>query len=627
MGSAVAWMTTVVLGAALAVVPGSAEASAGPVPRVYPTPRSVQAHGPGVALGPRVALVAGGDADPAAVRVVRTALVAAGVRHVDRVAALDDVRGGQTAVALDGDAARRLGLPDAARLPAEGYVLGTGRVRGHAVVALNGHDGTGTYYAAQTLRQLLRHRARVPGVLIKDWPEQGVRGVIEGFYGTPWSQADRLAQLDFYGAHKMNTYVYSPKDDPYLRAEWRDPYPADRLDQLKELVGRAQSDHVRFTYALSPGLSVCYSSDADLQALVAKFQSLYDIGVRDFAVPLDDISYTKWNCDADAQKFGSGAAAAGEAQSYLLNRVRDRFIAAHPDVAPLEMVPTEYADVADSAYKTALRAHLSGQIVVEWTGVGVIAPTITAEQARQARSVYGHPVLVWDNYPVNDYVTSRLLLGPYTGRDPGITASLYGITANPMIQAEASKPALFGVADFTWNPDAYDAAASWQAALDELSGGDPRARTALAAFADLEYGSKLNPGNAPVLAAKIAAFWPAWNAGRSSATRPLDTYLSRIEAAPTTLRTRMHDPAFTTETAPWLNSSAYWARAARAALRMLRAQRAGDTATARTERAHAEAYMTTATSFTYTGLNGPVPVSVGAGVIDTFVTDALAAGP
>ncbi|MEH0628032.1 beta-N-acetylglucosaminidase domain-containing protein [Streptomyces stelliscabiei] len=108
--------------------------------------------------------------------------------------------------------------------------------------------------------------------------------------------------------HQAERVRLLPKDDPYLRERWRDAYPDARLDRLRELVDRAGADHVRFTYALSPGLSVCYSSADDITALVRKFASLYDIGVRSFAIPLDDISYTKWNCAADQEEFGSGAA-------------------------------------------------------------------------------------------------------------------------------------------------------------------------------------------------------------------------------------------------------------------------------------------------------------------------------
>ena len=212
-------------------------------------------------------------------------------------------RSGQLTVYVDGAGAARalkgLGARGSEGLPAEGYALAVGEGR----IALSGKDATGTYYAAQSLRQLLPHRerpgAQVRGTAVRDWPATPLRGVIEGFYGTPWSHDARLDQLDFYGEHKMNIYVYSPKDDAYLREKWRDPYPAEQLAQIKELVDRAHERHVEFTYALSPGLSVCYSSDADLKALTAKFQTLWDIGVRTFAVPLDDISYTDWNCAAD----------------------------------------------------------------------------------------------------------------------------------------------------------------------------------------------------------------------------------------------------------------------------------------------------------------------------------------
>lgn len=236
---------------------------------------------------------------------------------------------------------------------------------GSGLVALSGVDTTGTFYAAQTLRQLIT-RTSVPTATVRDWPTTALRGVIEGFYGAPWSQSTRLSQLDFYGRTKQNVYVYSPKDDPYLRANWRDDYPPAQLATLKQLVDRAAENHVRFTYALSPGLSVCYSSAADVSALVAKFESLYAIGVRSFAVPLDDISYTKWNCPADEQEFGTGGGAAGNAQAALLNNVVKDFVEAHDDVTPLEMVPTEYSDLADS--RTRPRCATNWTRRSSWSG-------------------------------------------------------------------------------------------------------------------------------------------------------------------------------------------------------------------------------------------------------------------
>jgi hyaluronoglucosaminidase len=619
-------VASVALCAAVVAATGQSRAATAPdaLPPVYPVPQSMVAHGTGIGLGASVALVTDTDTDQAAIDAVTQVMH----DHSVEVDTGGSVLPGETRLYLgQGGAAasalQQLGVQDASGLRAEGYVLADGTIGGHNAVVLDGHDGSGTFYAVQTLRQLITGRS-VAGVEVRDWPDQALRGTIEGFYGTPWSDAQRLRQMDFYGAHKMNIYVYSPKNDPYLRDQWRDPYPPAQLQVLQTLVQRATANHVEFTYALSPGLSVCYSSAADEQALVAKFQSLWDIGVRSYSIPLDDISYTNWNCAADQAKFGTGGGAAGAAQSYLLNEVQRDFIATHPGAQRLQMVPTEYSDVANSAYKTAIRNDLDPAVVVGWTGVGVIATTITTAQAAQAKAVYGHDILLWDNYPVNDYVTDRLLLGPYTGRASGLAGSLYGITANPMIEPEASKIALFNVGDYTWNGAAYDPDTSWQASLTELAGSDPQARRALAAFADLEYYSQLNPTQAPVLASKVAAFWPGWEHGDTSAAGTLDGYLRIIQTAGTTLSQRMNDPEFVDEAQPWLQSASAWGSAARTALTMLADERGGNGAAALADRAQVEAQVTQAKSYTYVGLNGTVHVTVGDGVIDKFIADALA---
>jgi hyaluronoglucosaminidase len=160
--------------------------------------------------------------------------------------------------------------------------------------------------------------------------------------------------------------------------------------------------------------------------------------------------------------------------------------------------------------------------------------------------------------------------------------------------------------------------------VKELAGSDPLARSALAAFADLEYYSQLNPTQAPVLASKIAEFWPAWERGDTSAAGPLNGYLRIIQTAGTTLAQRMNDPEFVAEAQPWLQSASAWASAARSALTMLADERAGNGAAALADRARVEAQETQAKSYTYVGLSGTVNVTVGDGVIDKFVTDALA---
>ena len=180
-------------------------------------------------------------------------------------------------------------------------------------VVLAGRDEDGTYYAAQTLMQLLSAQ-EVMCVTIKDYPSTLQRGVIEGFYGNPWSTEDRKRQFDFYAQNKMNVYVYGPKDDPYHRTQWRTNYPAKEGAVIRDLATYARERHVDFIWAIHTGGSIT-NSEADFKAVVAKLENVYQLGVRNFSIFFDD--------------FGGADATL---QSAELNYVWDNFIMKHSDL-------------------------------------------------------------------------------------------------------------------------------------------------------------------------------------------------------------------------------------------------------------------------------------------------------
>src|ERR1051325_373837 len=101
-----------------------------------------------------------------------------------------------------------------------------------------------------------------------------ISGVIEGVYGQPWSRAERLELFGWMRDAKLNTYLYAPKDDLKLRARWREPYTADELNALRELIGACIAHGIEFTFALSPGLDICYSSSNEIEAITRRFQQL-----------------------------------------------------------------------------------------------------------------------------------------------------------------------------------------------------------------------------------------------------------------------------------------------------------------------------------------------------------------
>ena len=571
-----------------------------------PEPQQTTHRDDGFDLGDTVGLVHGPTTDADAERVVRETLTRAGVQTITDGESAVTVRLGGTSATSEG-------------LPPEGYVVAVGDNQ----VVLDGVDQRGTFYAAQTFAQLVQGN-HVDGVEIRDWPTMRYRGSIEGFYGTPWSHADRLDHLDYLGTHRMNTYEYAPKDDPYHREQWRDPYPADKLAQLGELIDRARQNKVDFTFALSPGLSICYTSDSDYQALIAKFESLYALGARSFNVPLDDIDYNSWHCPADQAKYGTGGGAAGQAQSELLNRIQHEWVASKPDVAPLQMVPTEYYNVSETPYKKALREQLDAAVVVHWTGIGVVPRTITTAQAEQAKAVFGHDILIWDNYPVNDYLAGGIPLAAYSGREPGIADHVAGVISNPMNQAAVSKLALYSFAEFGWKPASYDEQASWHRAIAERAGGDRKTIAALEVFADLNsYDGRLHPDSAPVLAAKTTQFWATWRGGQvDRAIAEIRPYFDAIEKAPAQLRRGLSDPAFTDEATAWLDATELWGQALQQSLRLLEEVADGNGAAAWTSRQRIGKLVTEAKAIRDTRLpHSTTYPRIAEGVADAFLAE------
>lgn len=324
-------------------------------------------------------------------------------------------------------------------------------------IVLAGNDERGTYYALQTLKQLLRNN-ELPVLEIKDYPSVRYRGVVEGFYGTPWSHEARLRQLRFYGENKMNTYIYGPKDDPYHSSpNWRLPYPEKEARQLQELVKVAKENEVDFVWAIHPGQDIRWNAE-DRDQLLAKFQKMYDLGVRSFAVFFDDIS-------------GEGTNPAKQAE--LLNYIDEQFVKTHPDVTPLIMCPTEYNKSwsdPSKGYLTTLGDRLNPSIQIMWTGDRVISD-ITREGIEWINERIKRPAYIWWNFPVSDYVRDHLLMGPVYGNDTGIADQMAGFVTNPMEHAEASKIAIYSVASYAWNPARYDSNKAWKDAIGTILPG------------------------------------------------------------------------------------------------------------------------------------------------------------
>ncbi|MHA6802146.1 beta-N-acetylhexosaminidase family protein [Salinifilum ghardaiensis] len=622
--------------------------ASGPLPRVTPQPSEISRLGDDVRVTGTVDLVVDPLADRPTRELAKRVLRQAGAERVlerepgqrPEGAALR-VRIGNRAGATNMRGLQRAGMDASEKLGEEGYQLAVIADAETPQVVIGAQATPGAYYGVQTLRQLTSP-GRIAGAKVTDAPATPIRGAIEGFYGSPWTHEERMDQLAFYGENKLNTYVYAPKDDPYHRERWYEPYPEDELGELRELIGQAQRHHVKFTFALHPGTSLCFSDPEDVAQLQGKLQQLYDNGVRDFQVLFDDIDYASWNCAGDRAAYGPASPeAAGRAQAEVLNRVQREFIATHPGAEPLQTVPTEYSEIEDSPYKTALRGALDPDVQLMWTGDGVIPDGITTADARQAEEVWGRSPMIWDNYPVNDFdaAEGRLMLGPYAEREKGLSEHISGVVVNPMNQAAASKVVEVGAAAFAWNDEDFDPRRAWRAAADQLAGdsflGEPglrpdrRTAEALVVFFDLNHRAPLADGEpwlppAPRLAERIGSFRAAWDRGdRAAAVAELRRYAERVQGAPERIR-QGADANFVADAEPWLRATDLSGDALVHTVNALQARVGGDRqrAAAEFDRA-ARAQQQAEQVRTIPGETRPQgPVRLADGVLDEFVAGA-----
>jgi len=286
-----------------------------------------------------------------------------------------------------------------------------------------------------------------------------LRGIVEGFYGTPWTFEDRADLIKFSGNHSLNAYIYAPKDDPYHRDKWREPYPEAKIQELKNLITIANVNNVRFIFAVSPGLDLNFigeKANKDFNILMTKLDSIYEIGCRDFAIFFDDIS---------------AGLNSGRNQANFLNKLQEALNAKYSDINPLITVPTEYWCTAMIDEEGNIKEYtkdfsniLNKEIMVLYTGDGVVCDGISEESFRKALNIYKRDLGIWWNYPVNDFLPNKLALGPIEKLP---TSNIQSIFFNPMGQVQLSKIALATGAEYSLSPETYDATKSWNKVIEE----------------------------------------------------------------------------------------------------------------------------------------------------------------
>lgn len=446
------------------------------------------------------------------------------------------------------------------------YAVADGRGTAHVF-----GDSRGRFYAVKTLRQLVSAQpVSVRPARILDYPAARIRGVVEGFYGPPWDKDDRLAMLPLLADLKMNTYVYAPKDDVWIGVAWMQPFPESELKHMREMVDVAARQRIRLCWELHIGWALTFSSQNDMDLMVAKFDAIGQQGIDCFVVAFDDVN--KFMPPADEKVYDSYP----QAQADFGNRLAQQLKALYPD-SLLAFVPVEYwTDHEDTLTDLAwLGENLVQDWMIAWTGAKIVSTTITQADADEIAAILQRPALLGDNYPVSDAGGGgEVLLGPLVGREAGVVAATSGAVFNPMPLAFASLPALATTADWAWNPEAYQPMQSTtNAAL--LYAGEERAE-AVAAFFLANRSPILESSNAPELKSAMDAFLEAADYGSAqAAAEALETgFFYHFAALESVIASDELHPCLA-ELVPWMDVLVRYTQACRKAVELLVAAAGG----------------------------------------------------
>lgn len=262
-------------------------------------------------------------------------------------------------------------------------------------------------------------------------PNAFLAGYVEGYYGRLLTFPERLGIVRALAENGAGHYLYAPKEDPYHRRNWREPYPAAWRREFRDFVARSRKAGVTVVPGIAPGQSFRYHKAEDFQVLARKLFALTGLGCREAALLMDDIPVTL--PEADRNAFRS----LGEAHGLILQKLWP--LLRKRGLRRLWFCPTVYSDffapegLSRSGYLEDLALFMQPGIELMWTGRAIVSPDYRASDMAAVRKVTGVAPVIWDNLYANDYCPGRIFLGPFAGRQVRGRADLRRTTAGMML--------------------------------------------------------------------------------------------------------------------------------------------------------------------------------------------------
>lgn len=289
-------------------------------------------------------------------------------------------------------------------------------------------------------------------------------GIIEGFYGKPWSWEARQETISFLAPYGYRFYLYAPKADPFLRRRWQEPHPANMAARIGELASHSRDTGVRFGIGLSPYELFNNFDKAAQDALAKRLAFFDDIGIEDLSILFDDMR-------GDVPDLAKKQA---EIVAWAHCRTRATRVIVCPSYYSDDPILDRVFGTRPDDYLEDLGSLLDPSIEIFWTGEEVISRQYSpAHVARVTEQMRRRPFL-WDNYPVNDgqRMSQYLHLRGFTGRTASNADNVAAHGINPALQPTLNRIPSITLSDSYKLGDDYQYAESFRHACVTVLGGD-----------------------------------------------------------------------------------------------------------------------------------------------------------
>ncbi len=372
------------------------------------------------------------------------------------------------------------------------HILSLTSADGLAKLVVLGENTNAVFFGLASLEQMLDNgTANLPCATIYDYADIKDRGVIEGYYGMPYSVEVTKDLLHFMMRYKMNSYMYGAKSDAYHSQYWDKPYPATlteeqksmgcfTADNMKEICKVSAATKVNFIWAIHPGKAFTGKDDNVTDRIMGKFELMHGLGVRQFAVFVDDVGVP-----TDAPTLALNAKRLTDLQNAMDKKWNYKGAIPADTLKPLHFVPQLYAygwekpQTRVNFYKALSNTPHKTQVYITGKQVWTVPNNHDLDVVE---TDFGRGVAWWWNYPCNDNADawtfpadmySNFVDMPEIDGKSTLPKSLEhcaSLLSNPMQQGEIAKIPLFSIADFAWNNSEFNSVESWKAALPAVIG-------------------------------------------------------------------------------------------------------------------------------------------------------------